>query len=137
MKLLRSAPLLAAVATTPALAQAGVSIAGASLTDAIALIAVVVSTAALIRTRVSEAKQSKIQEATFIREYNDGVQAWGNEAIEKLTEAAFLCEVDPTRLPKGEFYERRRLLKVALSALTVNLLAATLRPATPRLPSSS
>ena len=63
-----------------------------------ALLALLVSLVALVRTRVSEARRWKLEVATHLQEYYGGIRVWGNQVIEKLTDAIFLCKLDPQLL---------------------------------------
>ncbi len=83
----------------------------------IALLAVALSLVALVRTRVSEERRRKLEVAAHLREYYGGIRAWGERVIEKLTDAVYLCELDPQRMQPGEFFERRRQMRADLSSL--------------------
>jgi hypothetical protein len=83
----------------------------------VSLISAIIASAALIRTRISSEKQRKLQVAPHVHSYLKGLHEWSNAVIKTLTNAAFLCELDPERLPNGEFFERRRCLRAELSTL--------------------
>jgi hypothetical protein len=50
--------------------------------------------------------------ATAIR-----IVKWADAVSDKMTEAIFLCDLDPKRLAEGEFFRKRHLLRARLSAL--------------------
>ena len=82
-----------------------------------ALLGVTLSLIALVRTRVSENRRRKLEVATHLQEYYGGIRNWGEQVIEKLTEAVFLCELDPQKMECGQFFERRRQMRADLSSL--------------------
>lgn len=83
----------------------------------LSVISAIIALIALIRTRVSNAKQRKLQVASHVHGYFKTLHEWSDAVIADLTDAAFLCELDPKRLPEGEFFERRRGLRAKLSSL--------------------
>lgn len=83
----------------------------------IALLGVTFSLIALVRTRVSEDRRRKLELATHLQEYYGGIRDWSEQVIEKLTDAVFLCELDPQRMEYGQFFERRRQMRADLSSL--------------------
>lgn len=85
----------------------------------IALVSATISFIALVRTRVSEEKRRKLEVAAHLQQYYSGVRAWSEQVIQKLTDAVFLCELDPER-NQDEFFERRRQMRADLSALLDN-----------------
>ena len=91
------------------------SIALASLV--VALVSVVIAFVALRRTRQSEDKRRKLEVAAHLNHYYGDAKKWANCVIDKLTEAAFLCEHDPMRMQDGEFFKQRNDLRSELSAL--------------------
>ena len=87
------------------------------ITQLIALLAVALSLIALVRTRVSEDRRRRLEVAAHLQEYYGGIRDWGERVIEKLTDAVFLCELDPQRMEDGQFFERRRQMRADLSSL--------------------
>ena len=91
------------------------SIALASLV--VALVSVVIAFVALRRTRQSEEKRRKLEVAAHLNHYYGDAKKWAHCVIDKLTDAAFLCEHDPKRMKDGEFFKRLNDLRSELSAL--------------------
>ncbi len=83
----------------------------------IAFLGLVISVISLRRTRISAKKERKIQVATHVHTYYKDIRKWAEETIAELSEAAFLCELDPKRMPDGEFYKKRRSARARLSTL--------------------
>ena len=69
------------------------------------------------RTRQSEDKRRKLEVAAHLNHYYGDAKKWANCVIDKLTDAAFLCEHDPKRMKDGELFKRRNDLRSELSAL--------------------
>ena len=83
----------------------------------VSLLAVTVSFIALFRTRVSDGRRRKLEVATHLQEYYGDIRDWAEQVIEKLSYAVFLCELDPNKMGKGEFFERRHQMRADLSSL--------------------
>ena len=83
----------------------------------LAVVALVISLVALIRTRVSEDRRRKLEVATHLQQYYGRIRVWAEEVIQKLSDAVFLCELDPERMDCGEFFKRRHQMRADLSSL--------------------
>ena len=83
----------------------------------ISLLAVAISFYALIRTRMSENRRRQLEVEVHLQQYYSGVRNWAEQVIQKLTDAAFLCELDPQKMRDTEFFERRRQMRSDLSSL--------------------
>jgi hypothetical protein len=63
-----------------------------------------------------EQLNQKISTAKWRKEYFSDLLKWSDEAMVLLSESFHLCELDPKRMEKNEYFERRHKLRVALSA---------------------
>jgi hypothetical protein len=79
--------------------------------------AIAASSAAIAFSNYSrEELNQKIQTAKWKREYFAEVVKWSDESILLLSEALHLCDLDPQKCEKGEFFDNRHVLRIKLSA---------------------
>ena len=83
----------------------------------VALIAVAISLVSLMRTRGIEEKRRSIEVGTYVGTYYSEVRSWAGDVIDKMTDAVFLCDLDPKKMPEGRFFEIRHQLLADLSSL--------------------
>ncbi|MGH9967578.1 MAG: hypothetical protein ACREBG_07055 [Pyrinomonadaceae bacterium] len=83
----------------------------------ITLLAAVATVYFAVRTRRDTAKQRRIQILALRRQYDSDLRRWADAACQSMTEAVFLCDLDPGKLPAGEFFNKRHNLLSTLSTL--------------------
>jgi hypothetical protein len=83
----------------------------------VALLAAFASIYFSIRTRRDASTQRRIQILSLRRQYDSDLRKWADEVSEVMTEAVFLCKLDPAKLAANEFFTRRHNIRIRLSAL--------------------
>jgi hypothetical protein len=83
----------------------------------VALVAAVVSIYYSRRARKDGLIQQRVQVLSLKRQHDRDLRKWADAVSDRMTEAIFLCDLDPARLAEGEFFSRRHLLRTRLSAL--------------------
>lgn len=78
-----------------------------------AIISVVFSLRAIKDTKI----QQRGQLLDLQQSYYAKLQEWGDKAIDILTEAIFLCDHDPTKMPDGDYFKMWIITRQKLSAL--------------------
>ena len=86
--------------------------------------AVVASVAALtsiyfsVRTRDDTITQQRVQVLSLKHRSDTELRKWADAVSERMTDAIFLCDLDPARMAEDEFFRQRHALRRRLSALT-------------------
>ena len=75
-----------------------------------------VSAAIAFRSFQREQLNQKIQAAKWKKEYFADLLKWSDESMLILSESLHLCDLDPQKCEKGEFFETRHALRIKLSA---------------------
>ncbi len=83
----------------------------------ISAIALIISVISLIRTHITSQRQRELQIAGYVSSYLRDFRQWADEVIRKMTEAAFLCELNPVKMKDNEFFRQRHDLRTQFSAL--------------------
>jgi hypothetical protein len=83
----------------------------------VASVAAVVSIYFSMRTRKDGLIQQRVQVLSLKRRTDMELRKWADAVSERMTEAIFLCDLDPKRLAEGEFFRKRHVLRARLSAL--------------------
>lgn len=87
------------------------------LKDVVPWFSLIISIIALVRTHQVEVKRRRLEVAGYLNEYYRGLREWADLVIDKLSDAAFLCDCDPQKMETGQFFERRNNLLSAVSSL--------------------
>jgi len=87
------------------------------ISAAVASIAALTSIYFAVRTRSDTQTQKKVQVLSLQHRTDADLRKWAEEVSDRMTEAIFLCALDPKRLSEGEFFRKRHLLRTKLSAL--------------------
>jgi hypothetical protein len=88
-----------------------------ALVSAIAAVVAALGTLVTVWSFRREQLNQKIGAAKWKMEYFADLLKWSDEAMYVLSEAMHLCELAPTRMGEGKFFEQRHLLRLKLSAL--------------------
>ena len=88
-----------------------------ALVSAIAAVVAALGTLVTVWGFRRERLNQKMGAAKWKAEYFADLLKWSDEAMYVLSEAMHLCELEPTRMGEGKFFEQRHLLRVKLSAL--------------------
>jgi hypothetical protein len=72
---------------------------------------------AWILARRENKLKEKAQLITVLGRYFDSVRSWGDESVSVLSEAAFLCDLDPAKMLPNQFFETRHRIRWSLSGL--------------------
>jgi len=84
--------------------------------SAVAVTIAAASAAVSFRNYRRERLNQKIQAAKWQKEYFVDLLKWSDESMLLLSEALHLCDLDPQKCGKGEFFNIRHTLRVKLSA---------------------
>jgi hypothetical protein len=86
------------------------------LSAGIALSAAIVS-AYFSYQGLRNARLAQVFQAVAARDqYFSRLRSWSDEALDLMAQAVHLCDLDPKKLPPGEFFMKRHNLRVCLSA---------------------
>lgn len=88
-----------------------------TLSILVSLTAAVLSLLAIVRTRETEAKRRRLEVVDYISQQQSLFHHWADKVIEQIGTAIFLCELDPKKLPSGEYFIRRWEVRKSLSTL--------------------
>jgi len=69
------------------------------------------------RARKDGLTQQRAQVLSLKHRTDRDLRKWADAVSDRMTEAIFLCDLDPAHLAEGEFFRHRHLLRTKLSAL--------------------
>lgn len=84
----------------------------------VSIISAAVSAFYAQRSRRDTQSQQRLQAFALQQEYLANIRVWADESIEALTQAIFLCDLEPARMPQDEFFGRWLDVRMRLSTLT-------------------
>ena len=87
------------------------------MSAAIASLAACASIYFSIRTRRDSLTQQRVEVLSLKHDFDSDLRKWAEEVSEQMTEAIFLCDLDPVELAKGEFFQKQHAICTRLSAL--------------------
>ena len=87
------------------------------MSAAIASLAACASIYFSIRTRRDSLTQQRVEVLSLKHDFDSDLRKWAEEVSEQMTEAIFLCDLNPAELAKGEFFQKQHTIRTRLSAL--------------------
>jgi hypothetical protein len=87
------------------------------LTFGLALLALLVSVVSVIVSTRYQKKEREVQLSAYVENTVEALRDWSARTIHALSEAVFLCDIDPTRREGGNIFEERRRAMEKISAL--------------------
>jgi len=86
-------------------------------TVAIALLALLVSLASVVSSARHQRKEREMQLSAYVENTVEALRDWSARTIHALSEAVFLCDIDPSKREGGNIFEERRQALEKISAL--------------------
>lgn len=100
-------------------------------TVTVALLALLVSLASFVSSAQHQRKEREMQLSAYVENTVEALRDWSARTIHALSEAVFLCDIDPSRRDCGSIFEERRQSLEKISALWDEgrfYLPSTMRP---------
>lgn len=87
------------------------------ISTVVAILAALASIYFSVRTHRDAMTQKRVQMLSLKRQFDSDMRKWAEAVSERMTDAIFLCDLDPKRLAEDEFFRKRHALRTKLSAL--------------------
>lgn len=87
------------------------------ISTVVAILAALASIYFSVRTHRDAMTQKRVQVLSLKRQFDSDLRKWAEAVAERMTEAIFICDLDPKRLGDNEFFRKRHVLRLKLSAL--------------------